>query len=100
MPTTSCKTWRGTTVTSATPITATMTARVRAANAAPTSGARHPRVVPTARTIVSASTNSTLDAMKLGVAATASVSGATTGQDAAAPRQASPGYRSERATGG
>src|SRR2546430_17070200 len=51
-----------------------MSASVNAASAAPTSGARQPRVRPTSRTIVVASRNSTALAMNAGVAAIARVS--------------------------
>jgi len=54
-----------------------MTASVAVAASVPMSGARHPRVTPTARTIVVASTNSTALATKAGVAWMARVMGST-----------------------
>jgi len=54
-----------------------MTASVAVAASVPMSGARHPRVTPTARTIVVASTNSTALATKAGVAWMARVTGST-----------------------
>src|SRR5439155_15685980 len=50
---------------------------VRAESALPTSGARQPRVMPTARTMVVASTNSTALARNAGVAAMAIVARST-----------------------
>src|SRR5438876_2617484 len=55
----------------------TITARVPSPATVPQIGERHPRVLPTARTIVNASTHSTMLATKAGKAAMASVAKAT-----------------------
>src|ERR1700687_2376793 len=71
-PTIALSSASGTTVTIATPSVPMMTANVSSAASVPTSGARHPRVTPTARTIVMASTNSTALAAKEGSTAVTS----------------------------
>src|SRR5215471_1109727 len=60
-------------MTSGAPKSRTMTPSVTSAPTTPHSGERHPRVFPTARTMVKASTHSTTDATNAGSAATASV---------------------------
>src|SRR5258708_2313619 len=60
----------GTTVTRVTPSVPMTSARVMTARTVPTSGARQPRVTPTASTMVVASTNSTALAMNAGAADT------------------------------
>src|SRR6266487_2080462 len=60
-------------MTSGVPKTPTMTARVPRPPTTPQMGERQPRVLPTARTIVKASTHSTTLATKAGTAAMARV---------------------------
>src|SRR5437763_4127774 len=76
-PTTPFSRCSGTTVTIATPSVPMITASAAVAATVPRSGARHPRVTPTARTMVVASTNSTALATKAGVAWMARVTGST-----------------------
>src|SRR5213594_3506934 len=79
VPTTPFRRSSGTIVTSATPSVAMMIASVPVAAIVPRSDARHPRVTPTARTMVVASTNSTALATNAGVARIATVRGSTLG---------------------